>query len=118
MITASSTTLDNTSSPYLLDGSAAPLAYENAQKNVLAIQVYVEREYIWGPGDKGVDELLVQFDHTADRKPWWVIQDGGGDGGDVVAVCDTIATGSNAGKRMCTTLRRGQLGIEPPRRVD
>ncbi len=62
---------------------------------MLAIQVYVEREYIWGPGDKGVDELLVQFDHTVDRKPWWVIQD---DGGDVVAVCDTIATGAHAGK--------------------
>lgn len=57
--------------------------------------MYLEREYLWGPGDRGVDELLVQFDRTAARKPWWVIQD---DGGDVVAVCDTIATGSSAGK--------------------
>jgi len=47
------------------------------------------REYIWGPGDSyaGVDELLVQFGE--DRKPWWVIQDGGGD---VVAVIKAPGT--------------------------
>jgi hypothetical protein len=71
------------------------MGYEEAQKANLVLQVYLEREYLWGPGDRGVDELLVQFDHTAERKPWWVIQD---DGGDVVAVCETIATGSDAGK--------------------
>ncbi len=45
----------------------------------------LEREYIWGPGDgpAGVDEMLAQFD--ADRTPWWVIQDAGGD---IVALCD------------------------------
>jgi hypothetical protein len=70
--------------------------YEQAQlDSPLQVSVYLEREYLWGPGDRGVDELLVQFDHTANRGAWWVIQD---DGGDVVAVCDTIATGTNAGK--------------------
>jgi hypothetical protein len=82
-------------SPFLLDGSAAPIGYEQAQETELNIQVYLEREYLWGPGDRGVDELLVQFDHTVGRGAWWVIQD---DGGDVVAVCDTVTTGSNAGK--------------------
>lgn len=77
-------------SPHLLDGSAAPMGYEQAQENELNIQVYLEREYLWGPGDRGVDELLVQFDHTAGRNPWWVIQD---DGGDVVAVCDSGGSG-------------------------
>ncbi|MBX3377079.1 MAG: hypothetical protein KF678_08760 [Phycisphaeraceae bacterium] len=65
-------------SPYLLDGSAAPMGYEKAQEDELNIQVYLEREYLWGPGDRGVDELLVQFDHTVNRTPWWVIQDDGG----------------------------------------
>jgi hypothetical protein len=39
----------------------------------------LERQYIWGPGDgvAGVDELLCQMDATG--RPWWVIQDGGGD---------------------------------------
>jgi hypothetical protein len=35
------------------------------------------REYIWGPGDNGLDELLVQYD--VDRRPWWTLQDAGGD---------------------------------------
>ena len=34
-------------------------------------------------GNGGVDELLVQFDPN--RKPWWVLQDAGGD---IVALCD------------------------------
>ncbi len=51
------------------------------------------REYIWGPGDKGVDELLVQYDQSR-TKPWWVIQDAGGD---VVALAETPAgTGAQA----------------------
>jgi hypothetical protein len=43
----------------------------------------VEREYIWGPGDNGFDELLVQYD--AGGHEAWAIQDGGGD---LVALCD------------------------------
>jgi hypothetical protein len=43
----------------------------------------VEREYIWGPGDNGFDELLVQYDAGGNEA--WAIQDGGGD---LVALCD------------------------------
>lgn len=79
-----------------LDKSATPLAVEKVQlegdplpSNGAQLSetpaVRLVREYIWGPGDgaAGVDELLVQFDE--DRKPWWVIQDAGGD---IVALCD------------------------------
>jgi hypothetical protein len=41
------------------------------------------REYVWGPGDWGVDELLVQYD--AARRATWPILDSGGD---VTALCD------------------------------
>jgi hypothetical protein len=94
-------------SPYLLDGSAAPMGYEEAQKEAQPahVQVYLEREYLWGPGDRGVDELLVQFDHTAQRSPWWVVQD---DGGDVVAVCDS--GGSNGKGRVVQQLTYDAYG--------
>ncbi len=52
------------------------------------------REYVWGPGDgpSGVDELLAQFDGPSGlSKPWWILQDGGGD---VVAQCETTAAGA------------------------
>jgi hypothetical protein len=51
----------------------------------------VEREYVWGPGDNGLDEILVQYD--LERKPFWMIQDGGGD---VVAMCDLAGSGGTA----------------------
>jgi hypothetical protein len=54
-----------------------------------AVYAYIEREHVWGPGDKGPDELLVEFDASAN--PWWVIQD---EGGDVVALCDTGGSGT------------------------
>jgi YD repeat-containing protein len=39
---------------------------------------YLHREYIWGVNNAaGTEELLVQFDDQ--RKPWWTLQDGGGD---------------------------------------
>ena len=51
----------------------------------------LEREYVWGPGDNGLDEILVQYD--SERKPFWMIQDGGGD---VVAMCDLAGSGGTA----------------------
>jgi len=50
------------------------------------------REYIWGPGDgpAGVDELLAMFDGEAQGKPWWVLQDAGGD---IVAICESPQPG-------------------------
>jgi YD repeat-containing protein len=71
-----------------LDGSAAPLAFEDDQDDPVEPEIIIalDREYVWGPG--GVDELLVQYDRQ--RNPWWVILD---DGGDVVALCDRGAPG-------------------------
>lgn len=45
-------------------------------------------EFVWGPGDNGLDEILVQYD--TQRKAFWMIQDGGGD---VVAMCDLQGAG-------------------------
>ncbi|MBL0870875.1 MAG: hypothetical protein IBJ18_09900 [Phycisphaerales bacterium] len=56
------------------------------------------REYVWGPGDghAGVDELIAQFGGATDVgdetkpnarwRPWFTLQDGGGD---IVAVVDS-----------------------------
>ncbi|MCW5757958.1 MAG: hypothetical protein KIT54_12045 [Phycisphaeraceae bacterium] len=44
---------------------------------------YLAREYVWGPGDRGFDELLVQYDGSGNA--WWAIMDAGGD---LVALCD------------------------------
>ena len=37
----------------------------------------IHREYVWGPGDGGVDEILLQSDETDEE--YWCIQDSGGD---------------------------------------
>lgn len=88
-------------SPDELDGSATPVQLEQSQmgessSNLTTPPVawsnsYVAREYIWGPGDNGLDELLVQYDEN--RNPWWIVQDAGLD---VVAQIDLGATGSIA----------------------
>ena len=79
--------------PVELDDSAAPMSLEVAQLENDPITTdtfsYMAREYIWGPGDNGVDELLVQFDEN--RYPWWIAQDGGGD------FIAEMATGSGSG---------------------
>jgi len=75
---------------YLLAGvdrSVAALGYEQAQMEMSLFGEGEEqmpldtgttraREYVWGPGDRGTDELLVQYD--TGNKPWYVIQDNGG----------------------------------------
>jgi hypothetical protein len=54
--------------------------------------VALAREYVHGPGDSfaGVDETIALFDGTfggvSRAKPWWTLQDAGGD---VVALCET-----------------------------
>ncbi len=53
--------------------------------------VWLDREYIWGPGNNGVDELLAQFDSS--RNPTYALTDASGD---VVALCDTGAAGNAA----------------------
>ncbi len=85
------------------DGSANPLNFESGQLNEpgpiigsggepLPVPLSgLEREYVWGPGDNGLDEILVQYD--TERKAFWMIQDGGGD---VVAMCDLAGSGGTA----------------------
>ncbi len=51
----------------------------------------LEREYVWSPGDWGVDELLVQYDQG--RRASWPLQDAGGD---VIALCDLGGTSDSA----------------------
>jgi hypothetical protein len=58
---------------------------------------YLAREYVWGPGDWGVDELLAQYD--ADRRASWPLQDAGGD---VIALCDR--GGANGTARVITQI--------------
>jgi len=57
---------------------------------------WLEREYVWGPGDSfaGVDELLVQFDKTGE--PWFTLHDGGGD----VAALAQLGSYGSAGARV------------------
>ncbi len=62
-----------------LDDNGNPIGSEKDQ----LFEIYLEREYIWGPGDNGVDELLVQFDR--ERHATWPVTDAGGD---IVALCD------------------------------
>lgn len=52
---------------------------------------YLAREYVWGLGDNGFDELLVQYDGSGNA--WWAIMDGGGD---LVALCDFGGTNGAA----------------------
>ena len=84
-----------------LDGAATPAMLESAQLGeggegdgggasqlngpplTPGTTTTLAREYIWGPGDWGVDELLVQYD--AGRRATWPILDSGGD---VIALCD------------------------------
>jgi hypothetical protein len=79
------------------DGESTPVAFEQGQVAAAAggggpsgeIAVGVAREYVWGPGDRGIDELLVQYDKN--RKAWYAIQDAGGD---IVALCDVPTSGT------------------------
>lgn len=68
------------------DQATAPTGYEEEQQLLSgggAVVGTVRREYVWGPGDNGFDELLVQYDQTDAEA--WPIQDAGGD---LVAMCD------------------------------
>jgi YD repeat-containing protein len=60
---------------------------------------YLHREYVWGPGDRGIDELLVVSTGTepsgghSPRTPWYTITD---TGGDVVALVEITEPGTEA----------------------
>jgi hypothetical protein len=71
---------------------------------------YLEREYLWGPGDgitsgagAGLDELVAIFD--IDRRAWWTLLDVSGD---VVAIVDdgaSTAHGYGTGTPSTSTAR-------------
>jgi len=79
-------------SPTPTDGSTSPVVIEEGQMNPESggngapppVVTTLAREYVWGPGDNGLDELWVYYDE--DRNPSWGLMDGGGD---LVGVCDT-----------------------------
>ncbi|MBK9189920.1 MAG: hypothetical protein IPM33_13340 [Phycisphaerales bacterium] len=69
----------------VLDGAATPASLESQSlesqssggpSNGSLTETYLAREYVWGPGDWGVDELLVQYD--TNRRATWPLQDAGG----------------------------------------
>ena len=89
-----------------LDGDSTPMAVEAEFVELLVAQaessiedpfptvIRLHREYIWGPGDNGVDELVAYFGDNR-QEAYWTIQDAGGD---VVAVID-----DNGAPRTVTT---------------
>ncbi|MFO0836598.1 MAG: polymorphic toxin-type HINT domain-containing protein [Phycisphaerales bacterium] len=86
----------NGSSATQTDGESSPVAFEQGQVAAAlsggletGIAVGVAREYVWGPGDRGIDELLIQYDKN--RKAWYALQDAGGD---IVALCDVPTSGT------------------------
>lgn len=58
------------------DGSNAPLSLEKGQ-NPQPLTRNIYREYVWGSGDNGPDELLLQTDELDEE--YWCLMDGGGD---------------------------------------
>jgi hypothetical protein len=70
----------------LIDDDPSPEPPVNPQ-----LLVRLSREYIWGPGDRGVDELLAQFDEF--DAATFVLLD---EGGDAIALCDLGGSGGAA----------------------
>ncbi|MCC6661850.1 MAG: hypothetical protein IT437_13300 [Phycisphaerales bacterium] len=70
------------------DATSAPSQASQAQAPAPPTTGLV-REYVWGPGDNGVDELLAQYD--AGRAPTYALQDAGLD---IIALA---ALGGSAG---------------------
>ncbi|MFY7896452.1 MAG: hypothetical protein ACOVP8_09490, partial [Phycisphaerales bacterium] len=76
-----------------LDANTTPISLEAeiVEQSLQAIEIEItpflvpqlHREYVWGPGDNGVDELVAYFDGEDRDQGHWTIQDAGGD---VVAV--------------------------------
>ncbi len=61
-----------------VDESGTTAGFEEAQvQSGMTQPRQIHREYVWGPGDNGYDEILVYYDNQTDS--WWPIQDPGGD---------------------------------------
>ncbi|MFN7396410.1 MAG: hypothetical protein ACK5UW_05625, partial [bacterium] len=75
-------TIEDSGIEYLTDPDSidVPMTFESKQKNLtVPPAVYLSREYVWGPGDNGVDELLCQWARPSRDVPWWVISNVSGD---------------------------------------
>jgi hypothetical protein len=81
--------LDGAATPAMLEsvqlgeGDGGGASQMNGTSMTPGTTTMLAREYVWGPGDWGVDELLVQYD--AARRATWPILDSGAD---VIALCD------------------------------
>ncbi|MBK9187377.1 MAG: hypothetical protein IPM33_00320 [Phycisphaerales bacterium] len=69
--------LDGAATPASLESQSLELQSSGGPSNGSLTDTYLAREYVWGPGDWGVDELLVQCD--TNRRATWPLQDAGGD---------------------------------------
>ncbi len=72
------------------DGSNTPLSLQIGQLEPVPFSRNIHREYVWGPGDNGFDEILLQTDALDDE--YWCLQDGGGDLVALVTVTGNDAT--------------------------
>ena len=59
------------------DGLSTPQSLEKGQNPDPSYSRDIHREYVWGPGDQGPDELLLQTDES--DAEYWCLMDGGGD---------------------------------------
>ncbi len=95
--------LDGAATPAMLEsvqlgeGDGGGASQMNGTSMTPGTTTMLAREYVWGPGDWGVDELLVQYD--AARRATWPILDSGGD---VIALCDL--GGANNSARVLTNI--------------
>lgn len=69
--------LANQSTPAGRDNTTASMGLQGGQLDPQPLSRNIHREYIWGPGDGGVDEILLQTDEADDE--YWCIQDSTGD---------------------------------------
>ena len=67
------------------------MAFTSSQMGASGQTFVVYREYVWGPGDHGVDEALVYYDATDEA--WWCLTDLTGD---LIALCDLGGTNGAA----------------------
>lgn len=78
-----------------LDGAATPAALEQMQVSNEYTNgggtVYLSREYVWGPGDWGIDEIVAQYDEA--RRVTFPLQDASGD---VIALADLGGASNSA----------------------
>lgn len=69
------------------EGLNTPQSLEKGQNPDPEPTRNIHREYVWGPGDRGPDELLLQTDEV--DAEYWCLMDGGGD---LVALVDVDGT--------------------------